>query len=192
VTPLLRFVGVGKWFGRTPVLENLNLEVAEGELFVLLGPSGCGKSTILRMTAGLEPLSSGEIFLRDAPISRTPPEHRNIAMVFQDYALYPHMTVYQNMAFGLRRHGVGRQETDTQPQGDPSNSRGAGSWQAAVRLGRVDSDRPPPADRRPDGPPPGLPVRPSSDAREVSMRPQRQHASRDIGGHLSFDRNPRP
>ncbi len=113
MTPLLRFIEVGKWFGRTPVLENLNLEIADGELFVLLGPSGCGKSTILRMTAGLEPLSHGEIFLRDVPISRIPPENRNIAMVFQDYALYPHMTVYQNMAFGLRRHGVGRQDTDT-------------------------------------------------------------------------------
>lgn len=112
MTALLRFVGVGKRFGKTPVLENLNLEVAEGELFVLLGPSGCGKSTILRMTAGLEPLTEGEIFLRDAPISSIPPENRNIAMVFQDYALYPHMTVYQNMAFGLRRHGVSREETD--------------------------------------------------------------------------------
>jgi len=113
VTALLRFVGVGKRFGKTPVLENLNLEVAEQELFVLLGPSGCGKSTILRMTAGLEPLTEGEIFLRDTPISPIPPENRNIAMVFQDYALYPHMNVYQNMAFGLRRHGVSREETDT-------------------------------------------------------------------------------
>ncbi len=110
---MLRFAGVGKRFGKTPVLEHLDLEVAEGELFVLLGPSGCGKTTLLRMTAGLEPLSHGEIYLRDVPISQIPPEHRNIAMVFQDYALYPHMTVYQNMAFGLRRHGVGREETHT-------------------------------------------------------------------------------
>jgi multiple sugar transport system ATP-binding protein len=108
----LRFVDVGKWFGKTRVLEGLNLEVKEGELFVLLGPSGCGKSTLLRMTAGLETLSHGEIYLNDRPISRVPSEDRNIAMVFQDYALYPHMTVYQNMAFGLRRHGVSRSETD--------------------------------------------------------------------------------
>jgi ABC-type sugar transport system ATPase subunit len=112
VTAQLRFIDVGKWYEKTRVLEGLNLEVAEGELFVLLGPSGCGKSTILRMTAGLEPLSSGEIYLRDAPISRVPPENRNVAMVFQDYALYPHMTVYNNMAFGLRRHGVPREEAD--------------------------------------------------------------------------------
>ncbi len=108
----LRYVDVSKWYGATPVLEGLNLEVAEGEFFVLLGPSGCGKTTILRMTAGLEPLTRGEIYLRGAAISRVPPEDRNIAMVFQDYALYPHMTVYQNMAFGLRRRGVSREETD--------------------------------------------------------------------------------
>ena len=110
--PQLRFAGVGKWYGKTRILEDLNLEVAQGELFVLLGPSGCGKTTVLRMTAGLLPLSRGEIYLRDAPISRIPPERRNIAMVFQDYALYPHMTVYNNIAFGLRRHGVSRHETD--------------------------------------------------------------------------------
>jgi ABC-type sugar transport system ATPase subunit len=110
--PQLRYAGVGKRFGKTRVLDDLNLEVSEGELFVLLGPSGCGKTTILRMTAGLQPLSSGEIYLRETPISRVPPERRDIAMVFQDYALYPHMTVYDNMAFGLRRHGVGRRETD--------------------------------------------------------------------------------
>jgi ABC-type sugar transport system ATPase subunit len=112
VTARLRFADVGKRYGKVAVLEGFNLEVGEGELFVLLGPSGCGKTTILRMTAGLESVSSGEIYLRDIPISHTPPEDRNIAMVFQDYALYPHMTVYQNMAFGLRRHGVGRAETD--------------------------------------------------------------------------------
>ena len=108
----LRYAGVGKSYGKTKVLEDLNLEVAEGELFVLLGPSGCGKTTILRMTAGLQSVSRGEIFLRDVPISRIAPEERDIAMVFQDYALYPHMTVYKNMAFGLRRHGVSRAETD--------------------------------------------------------------------------------
>lgn len=110
--PALRFSGVGKRFGSTRVLENFDLEIAEGEFFVLLGPSGCGKTTILRMTAGLETITSGEIYLRGEPISRTPPEKRDIAMVFQDYALYPHMTVYKNMAFGLLRHGVPRNEAD--------------------------------------------------------------------------------
>jgi ABC-type sugar transport system ATPase subunit len=110
--PALRFAGVGKHFGATRVLESFDLEIAEGELFVLLGPSGCGKTTILRMTAGLESVSSGEIYLRGEPISKAPPEKRDIAMVFQDYALYPHMTVYKNMAFGLRRHGIGQAEAD--------------------------------------------------------------------------------
>jgi ABC-type sugar transport system ATPase subunit len=114
--PQLRYAGVGKSFGKTRVLEDLNLEVAEGELFVLLGPSGCGKTTVLRMTAGLQSVSSGEIYLRDTPISRIPPERRDIAMVFQDYALYPHMTVYDNMAFGLRRHGVPRPRIDERIQ----------------------------------------------------------------------------
>lgn len=108
----LRYEGVTKWYGKTRVLENLDLEIANGELFVLLGPSGCGKTTILRMTAGLQELSAGEIYLRGVPISGIPPERRDVAMVFQDYALYPHMTVYDNLAFGLRRHGVGRHETD--------------------------------------------------------------------------------
>ena len=104
--PALRFASVGKHFGATCVLEAFDLEVADGEFFVLLGPSGCGKTTLLRMTAGLEPVSSGEIYLRGEPLSQTPPETRDVAMVFQDYALYPHMTVYRNLAFGLRRHGV--------------------------------------------------------------------------------------
>ncbi len=111
-TPQLRYAGVGKWYGKTRILEDLNLEIGDGELFVLLGPSGCGKTTILRMTAGLQPLSAGEIFLRGEPISRIPPERRDVAMVFQDYALYPHMTVYDNMAFGLRRHGMSRADAD--------------------------------------------------------------------------------
>jgi ABC-type sugar transport system ATPase subunit len=110
--PALRFAGVGKSYGSARVLDDLNLEIAEGEFFVLLGPSGCGKTTLLRMTAGLQTIDRGEIFLRGAPLSPVPPERRNIAMVFQDYALYPHMTVYQNMAFGLRRHGHDRSETD--------------------------------------------------------------------------------
>jgi len=110
--PQLRYAGVGKWYGKTRILEDLNLEIGDGELFVLLGPSGCGKTTILRMTAGLQPLSAGEIYLRGEPISRIPPERRDVAMVFQDYALYPHMTVYDNMAFGLRRHGLSRAVAD--------------------------------------------------------------------------------
>jgi len=94
---------VSKTFDRQSVLNCIDLQVADGEFLVLVGPSGCSKSTLLRLIAGLETLSSGEIFLGDRPISHLPPKARNMAMVFQSYALYPHMSVYDNIAFGLRR-----------------------------------------------------------------------------------------
>jgi len=99
----LHLAQVSKSFGRQLVLNAIDLQVADGEFLVLVGPSGCGKSTLLRLIAGLETLSSGEIFLGDRPISHLPPKARDIAMVFQSYALYPHMSVYHNIAFGLRR-----------------------------------------------------------------------------------------
>ncbi|MDQ3812804.1 MAG: sn-glycerol-3-phosphate ABC transporter ATP-binding protein UgpC [Armatimonadota bacterium] len=83
-------------------VNNLNLEIHDGEFLVLVGPSGCGKTTALRMVAGLEEASSGEILIGDRVVNDVPPRDRNIAMVFQNYALYPHMSVYDNMAFGLR------------------------------------------------------------------------------------------
>ncbi|MEO1621052.1 MAG: ABC transporter ATP-binding protein [Cyanobacteria bacterium J06632_3] len=86
-----------------PVLNNINLSIADGEFMVLVGPSGCGKSTLLRIISGLETLTSGEIKIGDRTISHLPPKQRDIAMVFQSYALYPHLTVYDNLAFGLRR-----------------------------------------------------------------------------------------
>ena len=93
---------VCKIFGNNTVISDFNLKVADGEFVVLVGPSGCGKSTILRMIAGLEPLSAGEIYINGASVNDVPPKDRDIAMVFQNYALYPHMTVYENMAFGLK------------------------------------------------------------------------------------------
>ncbi len=87
---------------KTQVIENLDLEIIDGEFLVLVGPSGCGKSTVLRMIAGLEEINSGEIFIGDKKVNNVPPKDRDIAMVFQNYALYPHMTVYDNMAFGLK------------------------------------------------------------------------------------------
>jgi ABC-type sugar transport system ATPase subunit len=101
---------VTKAHGDVRVLGDLDLEVLEGELFVLLGPSGCGKTTLLRTIAGLVPLDGGRIRLDGRDITAVPAEDRNIAMVFQDYALYPHMTVWNNMAFGLKRHRVPREE----------------------------------------------------------------------------------
>ncbi len=99
------------------VLQSINLNVADGEFMVLVGPSGCGKSTLLRLIAGLEQLTGGNIWVADRVVNDLPPKARDIAMVFQNYALYPHMTVYDNIAFGLRRTGR---------QGD-KETRGAGS-----------------------------------------------------------------
>jgi multiple sugar transport system ATP-binding protein len=89
--------------GTVSVLRRINLTVYDGEFMVLVGPSGCGKSTLLRLIAGLEPLTGGNIWVGERLVNDLPPKQRDIAMVFQSYALYPHMTVYENLAFGLRR-----------------------------------------------------------------------------------------
>ncbi len=101
----ISFRGVGKRFGPTPVLHDLNLEIADREFMVLVGPSGCGKSTALRLIAGLEDASEGELRIGERTVNDVAPKDRDVAMVFQNYALYPHMTVFENIAFGLRiRH----------------------------------------------------------------------------------------
>ncbi|MDH5540206.1 MAG: ATP-binding cassette domain-containing protein [Rhizobacter sp.] len=94
--------GVGKAFGATPVLNQIDLTIAPGEFCVFVGPSGCGKSTLLRLLAGLEDPSQGDICIDGVRVNNLPPAQRDVAMVFQSYALYPHMTVLQNMAFGLQ------------------------------------------------------------------------------------------
>ena len=99
-----------KSYGSTAVVRGVDLSVADNEFVVLVGPSGCGKSTILRMIAGLEEISSGEIRIDDLVVNERAPKDRDIAMVFQDYALYPHMTVADNMAFSLTYRGVARPE----------------------------------------------------------------------------------
>ena len=91
-----------KMFDKTPAVQGIDLDIADREFIVLVGPSGCGKSTTLRMIAGLEEATSGEIFIGDQLVNDVPPKDRDIAMVFQNYALYPHMTVFENMSFGLR------------------------------------------------------------------------------------------
>ncbi|VWB32166.1 ABC transporter ATP-binding protein [Burkholderia seminalis] len=98
--------------GGPAVLHPLDLEIADGEFIVLLGPSGCGKSTMLRMIAGLEAVTGGELVIGDAVVNDLPSRERNVAMVFQNCALYPHMTVYDNIAFGLRRLKVPADEID--------------------------------------------------------------------------------
>src|SRR6476661_5440345 len=88
----------------TTAVQELDLEIGDGELMVLVGPSGCGKTTALRMLAGLEEISDGEIRIGDEVVNDLTPKERDIAMVFQSYALYPHMSVYDNLAFGLKLH----------------------------------------------------------------------------------------
>ena len=95
-----------------PVVPNLDLEIADKEFIILVGPSGCGKSTTLRMIAGLESISSGELYIGDRLVNQVPPKDRDIAMVFQNYALYPHMSVYKNIAFGLTLRNVPKDEID--------------------------------------------------------------------------------
>jgi ABC-type sugar transport system ATPase subunit len=101
---------VRKSFGSLEIVHGVDLEVADREFVVLVGPSGCGKSTILRMIAGLEEISSGEIAIDGKVVNELDPKDRDIAMVFQDYALYPHMNVHENMAFSLRYRGVAKDE----------------------------------------------------------------------------------
>ena len=92
---------VKKSFGTTLILKGVSIDIPDGSFTVLVGPSGCGKSTLLRMLAGLENISAGEISIDDMVVNMLPPKERDIAMVFQNYALYPHMTVKDNMAFSL-------------------------------------------------------------------------------------------
>jgi ABC-type sugar transport system ATPase subunit len=103
---------VTKRFGTVDVLEKLDLEIDDGEFLVLVGPSGCGKTTLLRMIAGLEPVTDGNILIGGHDVTWQAPKDRDIAMVFQSYALYPHMTAAENMSFGLRLQGMPRNEID--------------------------------------------------------------------------------
>ena len=102
---------VSKVFGSDVIaVNNVSLEIGEGEFMVLVGPSGCGKSTILRILAGLEEVTAGELYIDEKQVTDLPPKDRDIAMVFQNYALYPHMTVAQNLGFGLRLRKVPKDE----------------------------------------------------------------------------------
>ena len=106
------FDGVWKQFGEVVAVNDLNLQIKDGEFMVLVGPSGCGKTTSLRMIAGLEEISEGSLSIGDRVVNHVAPKDRDIAMVFQSYALYPHMTVYDNMAFGLKLRKTPKAEID--------------------------------------------------------------------------------
>ncbi|MFO1034418.1 MAG: ABC transporter ATP-binding protein [Hyphomicrobiales bacterium] len=110
---MVRFVNVQKSYdGETLVVKNLNLDIAKGEFLTMLGPSGSGKTTTLMMLAGFEPATHGEIYLKDKPINNVPPHKRGIGMVFQNYALFPHMTVAENLAFPLEVRNVSKADTE--------------------------------------------------------------------------------
>src|SRR5450631_562477 len=98
----LKLQNIVKRFGQVEVIHGISLQIEDGEFVVFVGPSGCGKSTLLRIIAGLEEATEGEIRLGDTLVNDASPAQRGVAMVFQSYALYPHMTVYQNMAFALK------------------------------------------------------------------------------------------
>lgn len=106
----VQFEHVYKRFNKVEVVQDINLDIKDKEFLVLVGPSGCGKSTCLRMVAGLEDVSEGEVYIGDRLVNNVAPQNRDIAMVFQNYALYPHMTVFDNMAFSLKLHRVPKSE----------------------------------------------------------------------------------
>jgi len=113
----VKIAAVGKHYGAVEVLKSVSLDVRDGEFLVLVGPSGCGKSTLLRMIAGLEDISTGEMWIGDRDVTDLPAKERDIAMVFQSYALYPHMTVADNMSFALRLKGMSKQDIAAKVQG---------------------------------------------------------------------------
>ena len=111
--PLLRIEGVGKKFGNFRAVDRLSLDIKAGEFFALLGPSGCGKTTLLRMLAGFETPDEGRILLAGRDIAHALPHERPVNMMFQNYALFPHLSVRDNIAFGLRRAGMARANIKT-------------------------------------------------------------------------------
>ena len=179
---------VHKSFGQAKVIKGVSLEIVNKEFVVFVGPSGCGKSTLLRLVAGLEDVTSGEMLFDGEVVNELAPAERGIAMVFQSYALYPHMSVYENMAFGLKLAKVGtggRRRAGAQGRPHPADRAPARAQaQAALR-------RPAPAGRdrpRDRARPAGVPVRraalqprcgaPRADAdrdRETAPRPRRHH-----------------
>ena len=139
--------------GNVPVIHGIDMDVKDGEFIVIVGPSGCGKSTLMRMVAGLESVTSGEILIDDQVVNHLEPAERDIAMVFQNYALYPHMTVFENMAYGLKIRKFSKEEIkkrvdaaaqilelghllDRRPRAFPAASASAAMGRAIVREPR--------------------------------------------------------
>ena len=142
---------ISKMFGKVAAVKNCDLTVEDKEFVILVGPSGCGKSTALRMVAGLEEPTTGTIYIGDRAVNDLPPKDRDIAMVFQEYALYPHMSVYKNMAFGLKLRKFPKEEIDQRVReaseilGIQESSRSeaeATLWRTASEGGCGKGDRP--------------------------------------------------
>ena len=112
----LKITNLYKRYGAVEILKDVNLDIKSGEFIVFVGPSGCGKSTLLRMIAGLEPISGGDLLIDGERMNDVPAARRGIAMVFQSYALYPHMSVYENIAFPLRVEKLPKAELDARVQ----------------------------------------------------------------------------
>ena len=155
---MLEIQGISKSYGALEAVKGLSLNLNTGEFFALLGPSGCGKSTLLRMIAGFETPTQGDILLDGQSIVGLPPEQRPLNMMFQSYALFPHMTVANNITFGLRQQGMARAARDeraleavklVQPEGliDRKPSQLSGGQRQRVALARAIVNRPeaPPA-----------------------------------------------
>jgi multiple sugar transport system ATP-binding protein len=144
----IAFVAISKRYGDTEAVKRLDLSCPEGEMLALLGPSGCGKSTTLKMVAGIEQVSSGQIYFGEREVSRLTPGQRNIAMVFEDYALYPQMTVWENVAFPLKVRGMSAQQASQRieevlqllglrPLADRNVRHLSGGAQQRVAIGRA-------------------------------------------------------
>src|SRR3977135_47944 len=144
--PLVRFEGVSKRFGGVRGVENLTLDIYEGEFFALLGPSGCGKTTLLRLLAGFEAPDEGRILLDGEDIAPVPPHRRPVNMMFQSYALFPHLSVEGNVAFGLKQEGLPRPDIKARVE----------DMLALVRLEGLGHRKPHPLSggQRPGGAPP--------------------------------------
>jgi spermidine/putrescine ABC transporter ATP-binding subunit len=151
--PILRIEGVGKNFGPVTAVDNVSLDIRENEFFALLGPSGCGKTTLLRMLAGFESLDTGRILLEGKDISPLPPERRPLNLMFQSYALFPHMTVRKNLSYGLEMERLAKSEirrrvdetmamTDLTPFADRKPEQLSGGQKQRVALARALVKRP--------------------------------------------------
>ena len=169
---------VRKSFGSVEILHGVTCHIADGEFVVLVGPSGCGKSTLLRMIAGLENITSGEIRIGERVVNHVPPKERDIAMVFQNYALYPHMTVADNMGFSLKLRGAPQPEVERRVRAPPiSSALALARPLSAPALGRAaPARRHGPRDRARSA---GIPVRRA--AFQSRRQAARGHAHRDQG-----------